>query len=90
MKKSSFRLRTVTFAVALASQPGVRVEPSASNFLWVDVGRDAGEVYQALASRGVIVRSFHANGGRLTQYLRITVGTAAENARLLDAWRAVV
>ena len=74
------RLRT-----RLAAVPGFKVAPSAANFLWVDTSRDAGEVYRVLHARGVIVRSFHTGGPRLARYLRITVGTAGENDRLVEA-----
>jgi histidinol-phosphate aminotransferase len=70
---------------ALAQVPGLAVAPSQANFVWVDVGRDAGAVHQALMARGVVVRSFHAAGGRLSSRLRVTVGSPDENSRLLDA-----
>ena len=72
-------------AGALASIAGVTVSPSAANFLWVELEADAGAVYAALIARGVVVRSFHAAGGRLARRLRITVGTPEENDLLLDA-----
>jgi histidinol-phosphate aminotransferase len=77
-------------AARLAALPGITVAPSAANFLWVDVGRDAGEVYRGLAARGVLVRSFHTRGGRLARHLRITVGTTEENDRLLEALAALL
>ncbi|AUX23428.1 histidinol-phosphate aminotransferase [Sorangium cellulosum] len=62
---------------------GLEVAPSHANFLWVGTRRPAGEVFEALAARGVLVRSFHAAGGRLARRLRITVGLREENDRLL-------
>ncbi|WP_434048628.1 MULTISPECIES: histidinol-phosphate transaminase [Sorangium] len=62
---------------------GLSVAPSHANFLWVGTRRPAGEVFGALAARGVLVRSFHAAGGRLAHRLRITVGLREENDRLL-------
>lgn len=73
---------------ALAEIDGVTVSPSAANFLWVELPRDAGEVHAALLARGVVVRSFHASGGRLARRLRVTVGTPDENARFVEALRA--
>jgi histidinol-phosphate aminotransferase len=72
---------------ALAALPGVEVTPSDANFVWVKTPRPAGEVHAALAARGVLVRSFHAIGGRLACQLRITIGRPEENARMLDALR---
>ncbi|HFD79138.1 MAG TPA: histidinol-phosphate transaminase [Gammaproteobacteria bacterium] len=57
--------------------------PSVGNFVSVDVGRDAGEVYQALLREGVIVRPVDNYG--LPGHLRISIGLPAENERLLQA-----
>lgn len=62
---------------------GLDVAPSHANFLWIETRRPAGEVHQALMERGVLVRSFHASGGRLARRIRITVGLREENDRLL-------
>jgi histidinol-phosphate aminotransferase len=64
------------------------VTPSEANFLWVKTPGQAGDVYEALASRGVLVRSFHATGGRMASQLRVTIGRADENDRLLEALRS--
>lgn len=73
------RTRVAAELVAL----GLEVAPSAANFLWVGTRRPAAEVHRALADRGVLVRSFHAGGGRLANRLRISLGLRAENDRLL-------
>jgi histidinol-phosphate aminotransferase len=62
---------------------GLSVTPSHANFLWVEAPRLADEVADALARRGVLVKSFGSRGGRLSKRLRITVGTPEENKRLL-------
>lgn len=62
---------------------GFEVAPSAANFLWVKSRRPSEEVWSALAARSVLVKSFHAAGGRLAHQLRITIGLPAENDRLL-------
>jgi histidinol-phosphate aminotransferase len=61
---------------------GVPALPSHGNFLLARVG-DAPRVYDALLHAGVIVRPV-ANYG-LPQWLRVTVGLPAENARFLEA-----
>ncbi len=66
--------------------PGVDVTPSQANFLWVGTARPASEVVERLRERGVLVRSFHASGGRLARRLRVTIGAPADNARFLDAF----
>jgi histidinol-phosphate aminotransferase len=75
---------------ALRALPGVEVAPSHANFLWVATPRPAGEVYERLLGRGVLVRSFHASGGRLASRLRVTLGTPAENDDLLEALAKVL
>jgi histidinol-phosphate aminotransferase len=73
----------------LSEIPGVSVSPSQANFVWVHTERPAAEVFENLAKRGVLVRSFHARGGRLAHQLRVTIGTRAENDAFLDALREV-
>ena len=62
---------------------GLGVVPSVANFLLVDVGRPGPVVTSALLRRGVIVRPMAGYG--FPTHLRITVGTAAENARCVAA-----
>src|SRR5881296_410917 len=67
---------------------GVQYVPSRANFILVDVGRSAAEIYQKLLHEGVIVRPMTAFGMEST--LRITVGTPAENRRLIKGLRAAL
>lgn len=69
----------------LGRLPGVEVTPSEANFLWVRTEKPAADVFEGLCARGVLVRSFHARGGRLRHQLRVTVGTAEENTLFLAA-----
>ena len=62
---------------------GRRVLPSQTNFVLVDFGRDAAPIERSLFERGVIARPMEGYG--LGDCLRISVGTRAENERLLDA-----
>lgn len=59
--------------------------PSYGNFLAIRVGR-AAEIYRRLLRRGVIVRP--VTGYELPEHLRVTVGTAEENERFLEALAA--
>ena len=68
---------------------GLEAAPSDANFLWLRTERPAGEVFDALASRGILVRSFHARGGRLGNQIRVTVGSRSENDAFLAALREV-
>jgi histidinol-phosphate aminotransferase len=69
---------------ALAVVPGVSVMPSEANFVWMRTEKAADAVHAALLARGVLVRSFRA-GGRMTQQLRVTIGTRDENDAMLAA-----
>lgn len=64
---------------------GLDAIPSFGNFLTVRVGK-AAEIYKRLLKRGVIVRPVAGYG--LPEHLRVTVGTADENARFLAALAA--
>jgi histidinol-phosphate aminotransferase len=69
----------------LGELPRVSVTPSQANFLWLRTERPAGELYEALKQKSILVRSFHARGGRLASQLRVTIGTPSENDELLAA-----
>jgi histidinol-phosphate aminotransferase len=61
--------------------------PSFANFVSVRVPK-AAEVFQRLLRQGVIVRPIAGYG--LPEYLRVTIGTEAENARFLEALEATL
>ncbi len=61
--------------------------PSYGNFVSVKVPR-AAEVFQRLLGHGVIVRPIASYG--MPEYLRVTVGTEAENARFLAVLETVL
>ncbi|MGH7417915.1 MAG: histidinol-phosphate transaminase [Candidatus Rokuibacteriota bacterium] len=67
---------------------GVKYVPSRANFILVDVGRSASDIYQRLLKEGVIVRPLTPFG--MESALRITVGTPQENRRLIKALRKVL
>ena len=65
---------------------GVEAVPSAANFLLVRVGGGA-RIYEALLRLGVIVRPMGVYD--LSEYVRVTVGTASENERFIRALEQV-
>ncbi len=68
---------------------GVSYLPSQCNFLLVDVApREGRRVFDVLLGRGVIVRPVASY--RLPHHLRVTIGTADENHRFLDALTAAL
>ncbi|MES2626643.1 MAG: histidinol-phosphate transaminase [Pseudomonadota bacterium] len=66
------------------------IPPSQSNFLLAAVPPQfsAPKIYEALKTRGILIRYF--NLPRLDNCLRITIGTPAENQKLLTALSAIM
>jgi histidinol-phosphate aminotransferase len=83
------RAARTKLAGAIGELDGFVVTPSEANFLWVKTPGPAEAVWAALVAEGVLVRSFHAAGGRLGSQLRITVGSEADNDALVTALRRV-
>jgi histidinol-phosphate aminotransferase len=57
--------------------------PAVANFLYCDLGEDSRPLFDQLLREGVIVRPTHAFGSSTA--IRVTVGTAEENAFLAEA-----
>jgi histidinol-phosphate aminotransferase len=73
-------------AAALQAR-GFRVLPSLANFVTFDTGGSGRELFQQLLARGVIVRPLDPY--EMGSFLRVSVGTAAENDAFLGALDAV-
>lgn len=56
--------------------------PSFANFITFDCKMDGKIMYNALLAQGIIVRPLHPYG--LNNYLRVSIGTHAQNTRFLD------
>ncbi len=67
---------------------GCRVFATQTNFFLVDVNFDCKDLYERMLHLGVIVRPMAAYG--YGTYIRITVGTEAENKRLVGALSQVL
>lgn len=67
---------------------GLSVLPSQANFLTFNLGRDAAPIHKGLLERGVIVRPMASYG--MPTWLRVSIGTAAENTRFLTALKAAL
>jgi histidinol-phosphate aminotransferase len=65
---------------------GCHVVPSQCNFVLVDTGVDADDLYHRLLRRGIVVRSGAIWG--YTTHLRISMGSDDENRRLVAAMTA--
>lgn len=67
---------------------GLEYLPTQANFVLVNIGLDSATVFQGLLRRGVIVRPAHIFG--LNGWQRVTIGTAEENRKFIEALREVI
>jgi histidinol-phosphate aminotransferase len=67
---------------------GYRVVPSWANFLYCNVGEDAGLLARRLESEGVLVRALGAWGAPTA--IRVTIGTPEQNQFFLKTFRKVM
>ncbi|WP_281884448.1 histidinol-phosphate transaminase [Paenibacillus sp. YYML68] len=72
---------------AAFDRQGLPYTRSMANFVLVELGERAEELYQALMARGVIVRYGGAWG--LPSHIRVSVGTEEENAFFIESLEAV-
>jgi threonine-phosphate decarboxylase len=75
------------FIKGLRLLPGVRIYPSAANFVLIELPAwtSAGMTADRLASRGLLVRDCSSLPGLSVRMIRVAVRTAKENRRLLTA-----
>jgi histidinol-phosphate aminotransferase len=81
---SQIREQRTLLVNALAQMPGVTPFPSEANMVLVRVP-DAERSFNGLKARGILVKNVSKMHLLLSNCLRLTVGTPAENAQLIDA-----
>jgi len=82
-----------TLLGALRALPGVKAWDSDANMVLIRIageGDAAQKVFDGLKARGVLVKNVSKMHPLLAQCLRLTVGTATENAQLLQALQEVL
>jgi histidinol-phosphate aminotransferase len=67
---------------------GLAFAPTYGNFIWLDTGSDCRVIYDRLLHKGVIVRTGDIFGS--PTHLRVTIGTAEENEKLVRGLRESV
>ncbi len=67
---------------------GLRVVPSAANFIYLETGEDAAILAKRLQAEGIIVRPLTAWGA--PKALRVTVGTPEQNQKFMGALKKVM
>lgn len=76
------------FLYAALERLGLPYVPTEANFILFDVQRPAAEVFDQLMRLGVLVRPCASFG--LPTHLRVTIGTAQENGRFVEALEQVL
>ena len=66
------------------AEMGLEYVPSFANFVMVKVG-DGDALFKSMLKKGVIVRAMRAY--KLPEWIRVSIGTAEENARFLSVFR---
>ena len=81
---NDIRQQRAMLADALGRMPGLQQWPSEANMVLIRVG-DAAKTFEGMKARGVLVKNVSKMHLLLHNCLRLTVGTADENARMLAA-----
>lgn len=84
---ADIRRERAALVAALAALPGVTPYPSEANMVLVRVP-DAPKAFEGMKARGVLVKNVSKMHPLLADCLRLTVGTAEENAQMLAALKA--
>jgi histidinol-phosphate aminotransferase len=70
------------------SKLGLPYCPSFTNFIFVNLGMNAQLVFKKLLARGIIIRP--GDIWNLPEYARITIGTADQNRKLVEALKNII
>lgn len=76
------------FIYSAVCKMGFEYIESATNFILIDVKEDCKTVFNKLLKKGVIVRDMKAWG--MDSFIRVTVGTCAENKRFVEALKTAL
>lgn len=72
------------YLYAALDRLGIKYYPTHANFIYMEMGKDSGALYDALLRRGVIVRPAGP------AQLRVTIGLPEENRRFVEALAGVI
>lgn len=82
-------MKTRAYTKAELEKLGFEVLDSKANFLFAQSSRiEGGELYEKLKARGILVR--HFNGGRISNFNRITIGAKEEMDALLEEIKKIL
>ncbi|MDQ6974072.1 MAG: aminotransferase class I/II-fold pyridoxal phosphate-dependent enzyme [Mariprofundaceae bacterium] len=74
---------------SLMAMDDVDVFPSQANFILLRV-QHADSVFEGLKEKNILIKNMHAQGGHLSECLRVTIGSPNENSTFLSALREVL
>jgi histidinol-phosphate aminotransferase len=80
--------RGKTYLYGAFKRLGLHAYPTAANFIALAVPTEAGVAYEALLSKGIIVRS--GDGLHMPGRLRVSIGTPEENQAFIDALESLL
>lgn len=80
--RKRFNIEEKRYFYAGLDRLGLSYIPSQANFILIDTGKSSREIFMDLLKKGVIVRSGDALG--YDNWIRVTVGTRAENDKFLQ------
>jgi histidinol-phosphate aminotransferase len=78
----------LTYLYDALDKMGLTYYPTQANFFLIDVERPAGEVFEAMLHKGIIVRAMTSYG--FPEFIRINVGLPEENQRFVSALKEVL
>lgn len=78
----------MTWLTGALEQRGLQVIPSYTNFLCIQVPLPGKDLFEALLKRGIIIRDLTSY--ELPNYVRVTIGTPAQNETFIDSLDAVL
>ena len=86
----AIKIERAMMSERLAVLDGVEVFPTNANFILFRMiqGHKAGEVFQELKKRRILIKNLDGSHPLLKNCLRVTVGTPAENVQFLEALQA--
>jgi histidinol-phosphate aminotransferase len=67
---------------------GLDYVPSATNFVLINVKRDADDVFKELLKMGIIIRSMTSY--KLNSWIRVTIGTEEENKTFIESLKKII
>jgi len=88
----AIKIERAVMSERLTALDGVKVFPTDANFILFRVTQlnEAGEVFQGLKNRGVLIKNLDGSHPLLKNCLRVTVGTPGENTQFLVALQALL